>query len=164
MTIIKTSSDISPRPEQDAPLPGKERGERALPGKGTGSKPRTKNAGGAPVPAAPRETKTSIEEVKVNENLNRRSTLLSCQESSADLKSEQAVRPDRLGEYIGQTRLKSMLSMSINAAKSRGEAVFVEHRAALPVDHALGLHRLQRRAQLAEAQAQVGLHVGPGEG
>lgn len=61
--------------------------------------------------------------LKLNSNGNRRSSLLSCNESSSDYKSDQAVRPDSLTEYVGQSRLKSMLSMSIGAAKTRGEAL-----------------------------------------
>ncbi len=154
MTIIKTSSDISPRPEPEAPLPGKDGGE-CTPRRG--AKPRGKAASDQAPTFLEKEAKASIEEVKVNENLNRRSTLLSCQESSADLKSEQAVRPDRLGEYIGQTRLKSMLSMSISAAKSRGEAL----------DHVLfygppGLGKTTLARVIAnEMQARIHLTSGP---
>lgn len=67
----------------------------------------------------------TIEEVKLERK--GRSSLLSQKENVADQKSDQAVRPDSLLEYIGQSRLKAMLDMSISAAKSRGE----------PLDHVL---------------------------
>jgi Holliday junction DNA helicase RuvB len=49
--------------------------------------------------------------------------LLSAKESSSDRNADNKLRPQRLSEYIGQTRLKSMLNMSIAAAKSRGDAL-----------------------------------------
>lgn len=53
----------------------------------------------------------------------KRSLILSAQETSADSKSDVALRPQTLKEYIGQSRLKTMLNMSISAAKSRKEAL-----------------------------------------
>ncbi|MBA3994007.1 MAG: Holliday junction branch migration DNA helicase RuvB [Cyanobacteria bacterium DS2.3.42] len=52
-----------------------------------------------------------------------RTQLLSAQETAADLKSDATLRPQTLEEYVGQTRLKTMLTMSIGAAKSRDEAL-----------------------------------------
>ena len=52
-----------------------------------------------------------------------RTQILSAKETAADLKSDATLRPQTLGEYIGQTRLKTMLTMSIGAAKARGEAL-----------------------------------------
>lgn len=52
-----------------------------------------------------------------------RTQLLSAKETAADLKSDATLRPQTLDEYIGQTRLKTMLTMSIGAAKSREEAL-----------------------------------------
>lgn len=49
--------------------------------------------------------------------------LLSSRESSSDRNVDNRLRPQRLSEYIGQGRLKSMLHMSIMAAKSRGDAL-----------------------------------------
>lgn len=108
MTIIRTStpaSDSGDKPEGAKPDKAKTRGKIAK----------------EPVAKAVDAPTASIEEVKVN--TNRRSSLLSCKESSADLKSEQAVRPDSLSQYVGQSRLKSMLSMSIQAARARAEAL-----------------------------------------
>ncbi|HEY9714419.1 MAG TPA: Holliday junction branch migration DNA helicase RuvB [Chroococcales cyanobacterium] len=53
----------------------------------------------------------------------KRSLVLSAAETSGDSKSDQALRPQTLAEYIGQSRLKSMLEMSIAAAKGRREAL-----------------------------------------
>src|SRR5438128_2103775 len=50
----------------------------------------------------------------------KRSNLLSAQETRSDEKADTALRPQTLTEYIGQSRLKAMLQMSIAAAKSRG--------------------------------------------
>lgn len=52
-----------------------------------------------------------------------RAEALSAKETPSDMRSEQAVRPQSIEEYIGQSQLKSMLSMSIGAAKNRGEAL-----------------------------------------
>jgi Holliday junction DNA helicase RuvB len=53
----------------------------------------------------------------------KRSQILSAQETVADQKSDIALRPQSIEEYIGQTRLKKMLKMSIGAAKARQEAL-----------------------------------------
>ena len=53
----------------------------------------------------------------------KRSLVLSASETSADQKTEIFLRPGTLADYIGQTRLKAMMQMSISAAKSRGEAL-----------------------------------------
>lgn len=53
----------------------------------------------------------------------KRTTVLSAQESTSDSSVEVKLRPQRIAEYIGQTRLKSILSMSVAAAKSRAEAL-----------------------------------------
>jgi holliday junction DNA helicase RuvB len=98
MTIIKTTGQPGPEPRRSDESP-----------------PLAKNK------VAPEKKGETIEEVKVNRK--GRSSLLSQNENSADLKTDQAVRPDSLEEYIGQSRLKKMLHMSISAAKSRGEAL-----------------------------------------
>jgi Holliday junction DNA helicase RuvB len=53
----------------------------------------------------------------------RRSTVLSANETKADQKNDLALRPGSMQDYVGQTRLKAMLQMSISAAKSRAEAL-----------------------------------------
>jgi len=53
----------------------------------------------------------------------RRSEVISARESAADQKVENSLRPQRLDQYIGQSRLKTILEMSISAAKKRGEAL-----------------------------------------
>ncbi|MBU6451365.1 MAG: Holliday junction branch migration DNA helicase RuvB [Cyanobacteria bacterium REEB67] len=98
MTIIKTTGQPGPEPRRSDESP-----------------PLAKNK------LSPEKKGETIEEVKVNRK--GRSSLLSQNENSADLKTDQAVRPDSLEEYIGQSRLKKMLHMSISAAKSRGEAL-----------------------------------------
>ncbi len=57
------------------------------------------------------------------EQKQRRTGVLSAKESKADRKVENTLRPQTIAEYVGQTRLKAMLEMSIAAAKSRGEAL-----------------------------------------
>jgi Holliday junction DNA helicase RuvB len=56
-----------------------------------------------------------------------RASILSAKESRSDVAADSNLRPQSIAEYIGQTRLKSMLQMSIAAAKTRGE----------PLDHLL---------------------------
>ncbi|HEY9785045.1 MAG TPA: Holliday junction branch migration DNA helicase RuvB [Candidatus Obscuribacterales bacterium] len=53
----------------------------------------------------------------------RRGQLLSARETAADQRSDISLRPKTIKEYIGQSRLKTMLQMSIGAAKSRNEAL-----------------------------------------
>ncbi len=54
---------------------------------------------------------------------SQRSGVLSAKESNSDRKTDQNLRPRTLSEYIGQTRTRSMLEMSIAAAKTRKEAL-----------------------------------------
>ncbi len=142
MTIIKTSGD-SP----DSAAEQVKSKVSASPSSG-----KTKVAA---KPLESSKNSPSIEEVNVSQN--RRSSLLSGQENSADQKSDQAVRPDSLQEYIGQSRLKTMMHMSISAAKSRGEAL----------DHVLfygppGLGKTTLARVLAnEMQARIHMTSGP---
>jgi holliday junction DNA helicase RuvB len=53
----------------------------------------------------------------------KRLEVLSVKESTADQKADTNLRPQTIKEYIGQTRLKAMMEMSISAAKSRNEAL-----------------------------------------
>lgn len=139
MTIIKTSDPAQgePQPEPQQSL-----------------QPKAKSKISAS-PSSGQKKSETIEEVNVNRN--RRSSLLSGQENSADQKSDQAVRPDSLQEYIGQTRLKGMMNMSISAAKSRGEAL----------DHVLfygppGLGKTTLARVIAnEMQARIHMTSGP---
>ena len=43
--------------------------------------------------------------------------------ASEELRFEQSLRPQRLQEYIGQKKLKSMLQVYIEAARQRGESL-----------------------------------------
>ena len=43
--------------------------------------------------------------------------------TAEDEKVESGLRPQYLGDYIGQERLKSMLKVYIDAAKSRGDSL-----------------------------------------
>ncbi len=52
-----------------------------------------------------------------------RQTVLSARESSGDQAVESSLRPKLLNEYIGQQKLKERLIVSMQAAKSRGEAL-----------------------------------------
>lgn len=72
---------------------------------------------------------STVNEPRAKEPKSRasRSELLSAKESLSDKGTEQSLRPQKLAEYIGQTRLKSLLEMSIAAAKTRQE----------PLDHIL---------------------------
>ncbi len=143
MTIIKTSGDSS----SDSTAEQLKSKVSASPSSG-----KTKVAA---KPTDSGKNSPSIEEVNVNQN--RRSSLLSGQENSADQRSDQAVRPDSLQEYIGQSRLKNMMHMSISAAKSRGEAL----------DHVLfygppGLGKTTLARVLAnEMQARIHMTSGP---
>ena len=58
-----------------------------------------------------------------------KSNKLSAKASSADLQSEQGnqLRPKSFDEYIGQSRLKETLSISINAAKKRQDLASLGH-------------------------------------
>lgn len=87
---------------------GDERADRASGGK---------NAGGEYADA------DSMPQVSESRPRKKRSAILSARETTADQKSDLNLRPQTLGEYIGQSRLKSMLTMSIGAAKTRGEAL-----------------------------------------
>src|SRR5688572_5161658 len=49
--------------------------------------------------------------------------VLSQSQSASDTKVDSTLRPQRLNEYIGQSRLKAMLEMSMSAAKGRNEAL-----------------------------------------
>src|SRR5437868_6162808 len=69
------------------------------------------DAPGSPAPARKPPSKPS------------RLEILSVKESTADQKVDSTLRPQRLSEYVGQSRIKSMLEMSIAAAKSRKEAL-----------------------------------------
>lgn len=87
----------------------------------------------------------------------RRSGVLSAKESVSDRKAEASLRPQSLGEYIGQTRTRSMLEMSIAAAKTRNE----------PLDHILfygppGLGKTSMANVIAiEMGARMHLSSGP---
>lgn len=60
-------------------------------------------------------------------SVKNRSEILSACESASDKKADVSLRPLSLAEYVGQSRLKSMMQMSVSAARSRGE----------PLDHVL---------------------------
>lgn len=162
MTIIKTTSSSSQADNSDAAKPGpapagaKSKGTKAAAIKAANEAKAPRETAQPPQAVDTRsDLGQSIEEVKQTQN--RRSSLLSCEETTSDSKSDQAVRPDSLSEYIGQSRLKSMLSMSISAAKGRGEAL----------DHVLfygppGLGKTTLARVIAnEMQARIHLTSGP---
>jgi Holliday junction DNA helicase RuvB len=135
MAIIKTSNQDQPPkpPKGGAARPAKAYGEADSP---------VKNEAG-------------LEEVK--SFTNRRSSILSSQENSGDQKSDLSLRPDSIEAYIGQSRLKGMLKMSVAAAKNRGEAL----------DHVLfygppGLGKTTLARVIAnEMQARIHMTSGP---
>jgi holliday junction DNA helicase RuvB len=135
MAIIKTSNQDQPPkpPKGGAARPAKLDGEEDSP---------VKNEAG-------------LEEVK--SFTNRRSSILSSQENSGDQKSDLSLRPDSIEAYIGQSRLKGMLKMSVAAAKNRGEAL----------DHVLfygppGLGKTTLARVIAnEMQARIHMTSGP---
>lgn len=88
----------------------------------------------------------------------RRLELLSEAESASDSRNEISLRPQRLDDYVGQSRLKSMMAMSISAARGRAE----------PLDHVLfygppGLGKTTLAHVIAnEMGAKLHLTTGPG--
>jgi Holliday junction DNA helicase RuvB len=86
-----------------------------------------------------------------------RANVLSAKETKSDQSTEGNLRPKTIDEYVGQTRLKSMLAMSIAAAKTRGE----------PLDHLLfygppGLGKTTLASIIAnEMGAKLHLSSGP---
>jgi Holliday junction DNA helicase RuvB len=75
------------------------------------------------LPPAQKSSSSPDTAVGSNQPKPLRATVLSAKESSSDTSADVSLRPQSLTEYIGQTRLKAMLQMSIAAAKSRGEAL-----------------------------------------
>lgn len=90
--------------------------------------------------------------------LKQRPGVLSSRETGSDRKAETSLRPKSLSEYVGQARARSMLEMSIAAAKSRRE----------PLDHLLfygppGLGKTSLANVIAvEMGARIHLSSGPG--
>lgn len=87
----------------------------------------------------------------------RRAEVLAPAETASDRKTDLSLRPQSIAEYIGQSRLKTMLGMSIAAAKTRRE----------PLDHLLfygppGLGKTTLANVLAnEMGARIHLATGP---
>ncbi len=90
------------------------------------------------------------------EKISRSSILLS-RETSSDKSADSTIRPGSLDEYIGQSRLKAMLKMSLSAAKGRKE----------PLDHVLlygppGLGKTTLARVIAnEMNARIHMSSGP---
>ncbi len=80
-------------------------------------------AGKGKDPSGQYEETSAVPQVSEPKSRPKRSAILSARETTADQKSDLNLRPQTLSEYVGQTRLKSMLQMSIGAAKGRGEAL-----------------------------------------
>ena len=56
-------------------------------------------------------------------NLDQKERLVSAAQVDDDSSFELKLRPQRLSEFIGQNKVKENLSIAIEAAKSRGEAL-----------------------------------------
>lgn len=84
---------------------------------------RAERAGKGKKPGGEFEDASNVPETSEPRPRQKRSAILSARETTADQKSDLNLRPQTLSEYIGQSRLKSMLRMSIGAAKTRGEAL-----------------------------------------
>ena len=54
---------------------------------------------------------------------NNEERLISGSEQGEDMGVDRTLRPRRLDEYIGQTRVKENLEISIQAARQRGESL-----------------------------------------
>lgn len=74
-------------------------------------------------PAEPKKATADKEPLAPEPQKANRASVLSAKESRSDRAADSTLRPHNLGEYIGQSRLKAMLQMSIAAAKSRSEAL-----------------------------------------
>ncbi len=103
MTIVPSSIDGQKEPDK--------RGEKRLASNADDSHKDTSDS-------AAKDTKAATKNSK-----ERRAGVLSAKESQSDRKSDLNLRPQMLEEYIGQSRTRAMLQMSISAAKSRGEAL-----------------------------------------
>jgi|AGTN01.1.fsa_nt_gi Holliday junction DNA helicase, RuvB subunit len=128
----------------------------------TASSPDRANSNPKEINSKGTKLQTESDEKNVESSANQaasrgRSTVLSASETNSDRKSDIGLRPELLDEYIGQTRLKGMLTMSIAAARSRKE----------PLDHVLlygppGLGKTTLAKVIAnEMNARIHMTSGP---
>ena len=112
MTIVPSSIDDALGPDDDAEKKsGADKGKRAERLERFDQPKKSKESNS-------RESKQELAAAERN-----RSEVLSAKENPSDRKSDTSLRPQRLNEYIGQQRTRSMLEMSIAAAKTRSDAL-----------------------------------------
>jgi Holliday junction DNA helicase RuvB len=92
-------------------------------GKAAGVEPAAIDAAGEAALSDIGITEAESDQEAIKSPARKRSIVLTATETRADQSAEVFLRPGTLAEYVGQTRLKAMMQMSISAAKARGEAL-----------------------------------------